>query len=152
MSSVSSVPSVSMTDASFDWDGFYVGLGMNIGDWSGITADMPRLEAGYNHTLGENFVVSLEASVAQGWLSAGWSAFEGELDVRAGVAFDRVLLYVSGGVGYYCMRPSLFAKGGGGIEIAVTDNISLDLEYQYWESTALKEVGQHVGLTTAWHF
>lgn len=148
--------SVSMTDAGFDWDGFYVGLGVNVGQWSGtnpLTAYMPRLEAGFNHTLGENFVVGIEASVAQGWLSAGWSAFEGELDAQAGLAFDDVLLYVSGGVGYYCMRGDiLFAKAGAGVQFAVTDNVSFDIEYQYWGNPNTRLDSHHVGVSTVWHF
>jgi outer membrane immunogenic protein len=73
--------------------------------------------------------------------------WQGALKARAGVAFDQVLVYAHGGVAFADVHASVATAGGApvsnyrenragltvgaGIEMAVTENVSLKAEYAY---------------------
>jgi len=132
----------------FTWTGFYVGVNAGFG-WStddevtigGTTfvvddeiGFVGGAQAGYNYQIG-SFVVGLEGDIQ-------YADFGGEVDgafdngdwfgtirARAGVAFDRALVYATGGFAF-----ADDANGwtlGGGIEYAFTNNLSAKVEGLY---------------------
>lgn len=120
-------------DPGFTWDGFYAGIGFSVDSWSGgLNLYMPELVGGYNVTI-DQLLVGAEATISQGLNSTGTGAFQATGKARAGLLpIDAVLVYASGGIGYYCIPNTVFGIAGAGVEFAVSDNLSLDLEYEYW--------------------
>ncbi|MTH98139.1 outer membrane protein [Roseibium sp. RKSG952] len=148
----------------YDWSGFYVGgnSGIAWGTFNNFASgfgDFDRFQrsyvggahAGYNYMITPNAVAGLEADVQFSNLdssrtingvsvrsSSDWNAsFRG----RLGYAFDRFLLYGTGGVAIAGLevaadgdKDSTTAVGwtlGGGLETAVTNNIVGRVEYLY---------------------
>jgi outer membrane immunogenic protein len=143
--------------ASFDWSGFYVGVfggyGFGESDVAGLgTSDLEGALAGgtvgYNHQIGQ-WVVGIEAD-------GGWSGIDNEDDNlaydaqidwlstvrgRVGYAFDNFLVYGTGGaaIGEATVNDGITEDSdtrvgwaaGGGVEAALTDNISIKGEYLY---------------------
>ncbi|WP_114943662.1 outer membrane protein [Microvirga calopogonii] len=139
----------------FTWTGFYVGVNAgygwntnddfvfnnvryNLNDDGGFVGGA---QAGYNYQIG-SFVVGLEGDIqyadfggndvilADGTIADfNNSDWFGTVRARAGVAFDRALIYATGGFA--------FADGatgwtvGGGIEYAITNNLSAKVEGLY---------------------
>jgi outer membrane immunogenic protein len=151
------VQAVVPEEASFDWSGFYVGAYGGYGwgevdDSASGAADIEGAIAGgtvgYNYQMGQ-FVIGLEAD-------GGWSGIDNEDDNalfdssidwlstvrgRVGFAIDNFLIYGTGGA---AIGEVTFDQGGvedsdtrigwtagGGIEAALTDNISVKGEYLY---------------------
>jgi outer membrane immunogenic protein len=145
-------------EASFDWSGFYVGAyggyGFGEADDAGLgSSDLEGAMAGgtvgYNHQMGQ-FVLGLEAD-------GGWSGIDNEDDNlaydasidwlttvrgRVGFALDNFLIYGTGGAAIGEVNQDLGAgvedsdtrigwTAGGGVEAALTDNISVKGEYLY---------------------
>jgi outer membrane immunogenic protein len=156
--------------SAFQWTGFYAGVngGHGFGTVSrepaggGVVSDNNTggwalgAQAGYNVDMG-GFVLGGEADLqwssisydeklgAPGTLKAGVDGF-GTVRARAGVAFDRVMPYVTGGVAFGNSTISLTDPAnvvtsqtnthmgwtiGAGLEAAATDNITLKAEYLY---------------------
>ncbi len=146
----------------FTWTGFYVGVnagygfgeftrdGRNFDDPSGFIGGG---QVGYNMQFGQ-FVAGLEADLQYSGLSSNGRTFlapvgsEAELDYfgtirgRLGVAFDRALVYATGGYAYGGSTISIpllgsddaFHNGyalGAGIEYAFTNNLTAKAEYLY---------------------
>jgi len=138
----------------FDWDGFYMGVGLSGSSLSnGIVTDTTGyldLIAGFNVTSGD-MLFGLE-----GWVGAysdgtnsGWS---GGAEVRAGYLISPdALLYVSGGAQFYDAG-ARYATLGAGAEFAATDNLTLDVEYKYWGWSNNGFTGHSLGLSALWHF
>ena len=159
--------------APFSWTGFY--LGDDIGGAWGTAEETfsngaPTGDSnpsgvigggyvGYNQQFGQ-FVAGVEGDIAAssvagsfanatGGTSVGGASFdwEGAVRARAGMAFDRALLYVAGGVAFAdfsykggpypppaCCGFSDSRAGytiGGGVEYAFTDNLIARVEYRY---------------------
>ncbi len=139
----------------FTWTGFYVGVnagyGWNTNDTITIGGERFDLDddggfvggaqAGYNYQIG-SFVVGLEGDIQYADFGNDRIVFAngdivefdngdwfGTVRARAGVAFDRALIYATGGFA--------FADGatgwtvGGGLEYAFTDNLSAKIEGLY---------------------
>lgn len=151
----------------FDWNGFYAGV---MGGYVGgpikagatevpVAGGMVGATAGYNAQFG-SFVLGAEGDLA--WTGAKGTAtcvtapaFSCNADVdwlgtvrgRAGVAFDKVLVFATGGVavagGKGTVTPtfpgttSTFSDtfvgytAGVGVELAITDALSVKAEYNY---------------------
>lgn len=152
----------------FTWAGVYVGANasMNIGGFSEGGANyfgnafggLYGITAGYNYQSGP-LVAGVEADLNFGSVngtayplaavhSSGNITGEGSLRARFGYAFDRALVYMTGGYTGASMRGSLADLGapniyasqsnylngftiGGGLEYAVTNNVSLKAEYLF---------------------
>jgi outer membrane immunogenic protein len=137
----------------FTWSGFYVGVNAGYG-WSNNDFDAIDLadedddggfvggaQVGYNYQIG-SFVVGLEGDIqyidfggatfrdTDGILrEAGIDDWFGTARARAGVAFDRALIYATGGFAF-----ADDANGwtvGGGLEYAFTNNLSAKVEGLY---------------------
>ena len=147
----------------FSWTGFYVGLngGVGIGtinnsNFASPTGGLFGGTVGYNYQMGQ-FVGGVEADVDDAFLSrsstpapgAGAYKFSTGLTtterLRAGIAFDRTLVYLTGGYagidtrgrynfGALSQSQETWRNGGaigGGVEFAVTNNVTLKAEYLY---------------------
>ncbi len=146
---------------AFTWTGFYVGV--NAGYSFGRFTQDGRLfndpdgfsgggQIGYNQQFGQ-FVAGLEADFQGADLKAGGGAFLpvgssaqvdyfGTVRGRLGVAFDRALIYATGGYAFVNAKVSIpgvvsddnihngYALGAG-IEYALTNNLTLRGEYMY---------------------
>jgi outer membrane immunogenic protein len=136
----------------FTWSGFYVGVNAGYG-WSDDDFDAIDLadddndggfvggaQIGYNYQIG-SFVVGVEGDLQ--WADFGDARFQigddvfeagnddwfGTVRARAGVAFDRALIYATGGFAF-----ADEANGwtvGGGLEYAFTNNLSAKVEGLY---------------------
>lgn len=143
---------------TYNWNGIYAGVhaGGAFDRFDGTAAKKSRNElllggqVGYNVQLG-NMVFGMEGDMSMNGTGkgnkrgvAGSSADMrniGTLKARAGVAFDRVLLYGTGGLAYGNLKVTdgLQSKTkskmgyvvGAGAEYGITDNLSAKLEYNY---------------------
>jgi outer membrane immunogenic protein len=142
--------------ASFDWTGFYVGV---YGGYAWANADLEGFgdddvegglaggTIGYNQQFG-NWVAGIEAD-------GGWAGIEEEVAGvsvetqwtstvrgRIGYAFDNFMIYGTGGAAIADIdvgapvsdNDTRFGwTAGGGVEAALTDNISAKAEYLYMD-------------------
>ena len=149
---------------TFNWTGFYVGAhaGYGFGRTTGFgpgpfpantSGPLIGLQAGFNYQINQ-IVLGAEADIAFAAISGRNTAgiapvlyrtnALGSVRARAGVAVDRALLYVTGGLG---IQGGSFATaiGGGaenytrlgwtvgaGVEYAVTPNWTVKAEYSYY--------------------
>jgi outer membrane immunogenic protein len=158
-----------MVPASFNWTGFYLGAyggyAFGAGDVSGFDGWMAGGTIGYNYQpVGSAFVFGIEAD--GGWTNFGDSTTfiapgvvftasseakaTATLRARFGAAFDRTLVYVTGGgawlrneislglaiagvgaIGATDTRNHMGYAVGGGLEYAFTPNWSVKAEYLY---------------------
>lgn len=157
----------------YDWTGFYIGGHVGGGrshvDWTyvagGNTADhrgsgaFGGIQAGFNLQTG-NWVFGVEGDVSGAGIDGGTScpnpAFSCDSDIsmlgsiraRAGYAFDRVLIYGTGGFGFGRVEISTTSAAlgtngttrtetgwtvGGGVEYAFGNRWSLKGEYMYYD-------------------
>lgn len=161
------VAPMAMDPVTFDWTGIYVGGNIGYGfagddevGYRDVVQPSPGtletdgflggLQAGYNYQIG-SAVIGLEADIQYAGLedrvSANGNTAKGELDwygtvrPRLGYAFDRTLVYGTGGLAYgsYDMTTTFGNSSetyvgwvvGGGVEHAFTDNLTAKVEYQY---------------------
>ncbi|HVK92699.1 MAG TPA: outer membrane protein [Mycoplana sp.] len=157
-------PIIEEVSGVYDWNGFYVGA-MTGYDWIDADTDdagfnaSPSLDSwalggytGYNYQTGP-WVMGLEGDVKYNWsdddfdlgglpmnLETNWS---GSLRARLGYAFDRTLVYATGGYAFTNAELTDQDTGdsddktfngwtiGAGVEQAFTDNLIGRAEYRY---------------------
>ncbi len=127
-------------DVSLAWDGAYAGLGGFVyagpTNGAGVTGAL-----GVNQTFGGNLLLGAEGYIGVGsdtgtglfWLAGA----EGRLGV---LASDAVLLYGAGGFEWNSPA-AVFLTLGGGIEFAVADEMTIDLEYKHFVGAATNQIG-----------
>lgn len=149
------VQAVVPEEASFDWTGFYVGAFGGYG-WGEADDGLDSVDTegafaggtvGYNHQMGQ-FVIGLEADGAWSGIEDDDGVFETSIDWlstvrgRVGFALDNFLIYGTGGaaigevsyddgLGIDDSETQVGWTAGGGVEAALTDNISIKGEYLY---------------------
>ncbi|MXQ10369.1 outer membrane protein [Microvirga makkahensis] len=142
----------------FTWTGFYVGVNAGYG-WNDDAEDIVfdptttivgdsdedggfigGAQIGYNYQIG-SFVVGLEGDIQYADFGSVTYAFPtgtvtldsedwfGTARARAGVAFDRALIYATGGFAFTDNRSGWTL--GGGLEYAFTNNLSAKIEGLY---------------------
>ncbi len=157
-------------EAMYDWTGFYAGLNAgygfagddavgarpgygNVGDLS-IEGMFGGIQAGYNFQA-NNFVMGVEGDIQLSGISdedengrfdsQNDNTYFGTLRLRAGYAWDRTLIYATGGLAYGGFDYSVdtptgdinedFTRAGyavgGGVEYAFDDAWTMKLEYLY---------------------
>lgn len=121
--------SLPVADSGFDWNGFYAGV-YGVGQTSPVGGGRLGLgiDAGANARL-EFVLVGAEVSI-QG-LGGATGTVYGEALGKAGIALtDSAILYGTGGFGASLAGPSE-SDGllGGGLELALTDDVSVDARY-----------------------
>ena len=138
--------------AAYSWIGPY--LGGNIGyQWGEVSNNPPEpsgiaggMQAGYNWQTGQ-FVFGGEADIQLSGADdvfAPWkfsNPWFGTLRGRAGIAFDNVLFYATGGLAYGGLRGELAGLSesrahlgwtiGAGMEMGLTPNWTAKIEYLY---------------------
>ncbi|MGU3576505.1 outer membrane protein [Brucellaceae bacterium C25G] len=156
----------------FTWSGAYIGGQIGYGWGSskfhgedGTTKLKPDgflggLYAGYNFETGSNFVFGVDGDVTFNGLKKTIHDYDedlidaslqsklrwsGAVRARVGLAYDRLLPYLAGGVAFGGIKNTLtindetYSKNktrtgwtvGGGLDYAATDNMILRLEYRY---------------------
>jgi outer membrane immunogenic protein len=159
----------------YNWSGFYAGVQVGyawgddktveFGTLTGVPTGLSLgyspdgivggVHAGANYQMGM-FVLGVEGDIEASGISGGTRnlllrgndfdvAWQGSIRARAGVAFDRVLVYATGGVAYADMEHTYVngliaekASGGewgytvgAGVEYAFTQNLTARVEYRY---------------------
>ncbi len=142
----------------FTWTGFYVGVNAGIGFYNNDADDIVfgggtwladsdddasfigGAQIGYNYQIG-SFVVGVEGDLQ--WADFGGTTYTfdgttvtadsddwfGTVRGRVGVAFDRALIYATGGWAFTDNRNGWVV--GGGLEYAFTNNLSAKIEGLY---------------------
>ena len=163
-------PAPEIMSTTYDWSGLYIGAhagyffgGANLGFLppaaaGGLDVDTDGFagggQVGYNWQI-DRFVVGGEADISWADLEGSQAIPGGTVSTRAdwlstvraraGIAFDRVMIYGTGGVAFTSMETAVagplgFASdknsltgwaAGGGVEWAITDDLSLKGEYLY---------------------
>ena len=139
--------------ATFDWNGFYAGVGVAGTVWNPAFASYGYLNGilGVNAVSG-NAVVGGEIWAGVLGYSGGTPEFEGGAEVRAGyLVSPEVLAYLSGGVQLH-QGSKYYGQIGAGLEMAVSDNMSVDVQYKYsgWSNTGF--TGHTLAASLNWHF
>ena len=151
-----------VSDARFDWSGFYFGAnaGWAWGEFknsSALTGNVKSstngptigIHGGYNYQITPNFLAGAEAdfqyrdldkrSSGNGVSIKNSSNWNGSLRARAGVVFDRLMVYSTGGLAIANMETNVAGTKrdetktgwvlGAGVEGALTNNITARVEY-----------------------
>ncbi len=146
------MPTLTYNTSVFDWDGFYMGVGMSgIAYSDGFNVFQADVIAGLNITSG-----SLLFGV-EGWIGGFRSTFpssgvQGGASARVGyLVSPQALIYLSGG-GNANSLGFQYATVGAGAEFALTSNLSLDFEYKYWMSLTSAVTGNGIGASLNWAF
>ncbi len=161
---------------TFTWNGAYIGGQIGYGwgksrfdtdgfDLGNVKPDgfLGGLYAGYNFDLGNSFVLGIDGDVTYNNLKDSYSEtdfgvtdslesklrWSGAVRARAGVAMDRFLPYIAGGVAFGSVKNTLSSTdgidevsvsqsktltgwtAGAGVDYAATDNVIVRLEYRY---------------------
>ncbi len=160
---------------TFSWEGAYIGGQVGYGwgrsnfsdgfDSLRIKPDgfLGGLYAGYNFDTGSNFILGIDGDITYNNLKDSYSEtvdgidynlesklrWSGAVRARAGVAFDRFLPYIAGGVAFGSVKNTLSGSNGfesasvsesktltgwtagAGVDYAATDNVIVRLEYRY---------------------
>lgn len=166
--------SAAVESPAFSWTGFYVGAHAGYG-WANhsLTGVVPFNgggpfiggQVGFNYQV-NRLVLGAEADLSFAALSGTWNlgpfyhrtTMLGSARLRAGVAIDRALLYVTGGLGVQSasdgfhnavLAANRFTKAGwtvgAGVEYALTANWTTKLEYAYYNFGTHNHVGPVLG-------
>jgi opacity protein-like surface antigen len=136
------------------WDGFYAGVGIT----GAYNVDFAETFGFVDGVVGFNvqadtFVFGGEV-VLSGWqsnLAGPGLSTNGE--IRGGVLVtDDVLLYGSVGALYYITGGNVYGQLGVGVEFAVADNTTLDVQYKYWRQLGGAFQTHSISTSLLWHF
>ena len=122
---------MSPTPIAYNWSGFYIGAHGGYGFGGGAFDDGPVIggQLGVNWQFG-SFVLGAEGDGS--FADLGASDVLGSIRLRGGIAFDRFLVYATGGVGFADFDDTGWVIGGGA-EYALTDNVSAGVEYLHYD-------------------
>ena len=148
-------PDVPVDEALFDWTGLYAGLGVMGSSLSnGGTTDSTgyiNLQVGANAQM-DSFVLGIEGWLGGYSISGGGSGYAGGVEGRAGYLLtENVLLYGTVGAVAYDAGAQ-YGTIGAGVEFAVTEALSIDVDYEYWGWSNNGFTGHAVGASVLWHF
>ncbi len=120
---------------AFDWTGPYLGLTGGYG-WGTTDGWLGGGFAGYNFQINPNWVVGLEGDITG--TNKASNSWDGSIRGRLGYAYDRYLLYGTGGLAFGDIKGPAGASStktgwtlGAGIEAALTSNVTGRLEYRH---------------------
>lgn len=145
-------PVISYASPTFNWDGFYAGVGVTGATYStNVNVGTIELYAGANATSG-SMLFGVEGSVGWARNSANVDSFVVTGEGRLGyLVSSDALIYAALGVEHYTNGSTTLGAVGGGVEFAVTQDMTIDLEYKYlWDGAGL--TGHKVGASALWHF
>jgi outer membrane immunogenic protein len=142
-------------EPAFDWNGFYAGVyGVAVEAGGGVQAGI-GVQLGVNAQFGfyllgaEVAVHGIEAGLAD----VGGTGY-GQLLGRAGlIVRDDTLVYAAGGFGLdLSTTDESHLLLGAGLEIAVTETLSVEAEYLHGFPIAGSESNDQITLGANWHF
>lgn len=124
-------PMLSTTPIAYNWSGFYIGAH---GGWGFGTDDFDDGAVigghiGMNWQF-NNFVLGVEGDGS--WADFGAADSVESIRLRGGLAFDRFLVYGTGGGGFADFDDVGWVAGVGG-EYALTDYLSVGVEYLHYD-------------------
>ena len=149
-----------------------IGVFRNVGNLAGDGGFIGG-RVGYDHQIaGTGFVLGAAADLNYDWIKGSVAGafgpvtyggtsrtdWDGSLRLKAGYAFDRLLIYATGGVAFANQKYALATTTplisglsassthvgwtlGGGLQYAVTNNLIAGLEYRYSQFEAKRHVG-----------
>jgi len=141
--------------SDFDWNGVYVGVGASADAYTDgfVSGNSVYLDVivGANVTTGD-FLLGAEAWV--GWYNdIGFSTgFGAGAEVRAGALVSEGVLIYAGLGGYVFDAGNQYGTLGLGAEFVVGDNMTLDLEYKYWQGLNNAFTASSLGASLNWYF
>jgi outer membrane immunogenic protein len=117
-------PAAPMAAPAFDWSGPYVGAVAGIYGLIGTNYMYSGVQFGYNFMFRGNMIAGFEVETTHIMYPLAYvnAALNGRLGVVVG---DRVLLYGEAGIGTHLISPIGLFTVAGGIEVAVTNAISV---------------------------
>lgn len=119
-------PSIMAPVSAYNWSGFYVGLNGG-GFWdNGTGAGLIGGTLGYNFQNGP-WVFGVEGDL--GFVTSGDQSYLGTVRGRVGYTWDRLLPYVTGGLGFTDNETG--GVIGAGLEYAFAPQFSAKVEYLY---------------------
>lgn len=124
-------PMYSPTPIAYNWSGFYVGAHGGYGFGGGAFDDGFVIggHIGVNWQY-NNFVLGAEGDGS--FVDWGNTDAVGTARLRAGFALDRMMIYGTGGVALQDFNDVGWTAGGG-VEYALTDNVSAGVEYLHYD-------------------
>lgn len=146
------VPAMTYSTSAYDWDGFYVGVGIEgIAYSDTFNVVQADIIAGLNITSGQ-LLFGLEGWIGGFRSTFPSSGFQGGASARVGyLVSPKAVIYLAGGVNGNDLGFQ-YATAGGGVEFAITDNLSIDFEYKYWMSLNSAVTGSGIGASLNWGF
>jgi outer membrane immunogenic protein len=124
-------PMLSTTPIAYNWSGFYIGAhgGWGFGDGAFDDGFVVGGQIGINWQW-NNFVLGVEGDGS--FVDFGSVDSVESIRGRAGIAFDRFLAYGTGGAAFADFDDFGWVAGGG-VEYALTDFVSVGVEYLHYE-------------------
>jgi len=146
------MPAPTYNTSVFDWDGFYMGVGISgIAYSDGFNVFQADVIAGLNITSG-GLLFGLEGWIGGFKSTFPSSGFQGGASARVGyLVSPQAVVYVAGGANANSLGFQ-YATVGAGAEFALTSNLSLDFEYKYWMSLNSPVTGNGFGASLNWAF
>lgn len=124
---IPTTPAPIMESAGFSWDGLYIGARGGFNTYTGTSYGVVGGVVGANFIVADPILLGAEVTADYIWSNAT-SAGEYFFNLKGGaVVTDSVLIYALGGVGTYStggVNTNLYQLGGG-VEVAVTDAITV---------------------------
>lgn len=148
-------PTTVMTDPGFDWNGFYAGISVGatnfVGPAAGSGTDGEAL-----FVLGANGTVNSVLFGLEGWVGVHGgvnpTGVVGGADARIGfIATPDVAIYGLASGRAYSAGARYFGLGGG-VEFALTDDVSFDARYTYYGWSNNAYVAHDVRGSLRYHF
>lgn len=141
--------------SSFDWDGFYAGLGITGGTF--MTGPTPSNFAGIDGIVGVNMTSGDMLIGVEGQVSGfndftfGWD-WSGKAEIRAGyLASPEAVIYGAVAAKAYAGGARYIGLGAG-VEFVAVDNMTIDIEgvYYPWSNNAYDSA--EISASALWHF
>jgi len=148
-------PAPAYNSATFDWNGFYAGLGVSGAIFPFYNHEIVNVIGGINATSGK-ILFGLKGWVGL-WTNTPTPVTGGHgagIDARLGyLVTPAIVFYLSGGGIHLEAKGGATTYGtlGAGAEFALTDNVSFDVEYQHWMETGSTVVGNGLSTSLLWH-
>lgn len=122
-------PMLSTTPIAYNWSGFYIGAhgGWGFADGDFEDGFIVGGHLGVNWQF-NNFVLGAEGDGS--FVDWGDTEAVGTVRLRGGLALDRFLPYVTGGAAF---GDDIGWVAGGGVEYALTDNVSAGVEFLHYD-------------------
>jgi outer membrane immunogenic protein len=126
---------LSATPIAYNWSGFYIGLHAGYGWADGDDDNGESSGALVGGQMGANWQWDqfvLGAEVDASWVDLDSTDWLASARLRAGLAWDRILLYGTGGVASD-FDDGLGWVAGAGAEFLLTQNVTLGAEYLHYD-------------------